>query len=203
MSTIKVKLRNKNGGETAIHRIAVDDSYEQWWARYGSPDLRAVYENFGMEVFRRSSCLDGFAAFLKANGFTGRRCIEIGTCNGLTAIVLARLFDEVVSIDTVPRPVKHEVVKFCGLENVRFIDVANNTEKAEAVDGLAFDAAYSDGDHAHDAQTDLDLVKHCGLVLFHEYWPLCPQVWGQVNALRAEGEVVSSGTYAIWRARRG
>lgn len=201
-NSIKVKLRNKSGGATAVHRIATDETYERWWQRYGSADLRMIYENFGMELFRRSSCLDGFSSFIDRTGFKGQRCVEIGSCNGLTALVLARQFEEVVSFDIEPRPIKRDLAAYCGLTNIKFIDVKDNDVKAEMIDGLEFDAAYCDGDHTHDSQFDLALVKRCGRVMFHEYWPLCPQVWGLVNDLRAEGNVQTHGTYAIWTATR-
>ncbi len=199
-ASIKVRLRQKDGGESDIHRIGLTEHYENWWEEYGSPDLRKVYENFGMEVFRRSSCLDGFNAFVDRAGFKGKRCIEIGTCHGLTAIVLARYFDEVITFDITPKPIRHEIAAFCGVTNIRFVDVTSNAEREERLRGVEFDAAYIDGNHTRETHEDFALVGHCGQVMFHEYWPLQPAVWQLVNDLRERGAVVSHGTYAIWRS---
>jgi hypothetical protein len=179
----------------------VEDSefYRKWWEDWGSTDLENIYKTFGITVFRRSTALLGLDAFCKRNNFKGRRCIEIGTCKGLTAIVLARHFDEVVTIDTYPDDDKFKFAKHCGITNIRFIDAKNNAEKAQVVDGLEFDAAYCDGNHADDAETDFKLVKRCGRILFHEWWPLQPAVWGLVNSLHRYGAVVTHGDcFAYW-----
>ncbi len=199
-ASLNVRLRNKDGGAADSHRISVTEHYDRWWQEFGSPDLRKVYENFGMELFRRSSCLDGFNAFVARTGFRGKRCVEIGTCHGLTAAVLSRYFDEVISIDIQPKPVKHEVIEFLGIKNVRFHDVKDNTEKFDLIHHAKFDAAYSDGDHTKDTKLDFDAVKKGGRVMFHECWPLQPHVWELVNGLRATGTVHSHGTYALWTA---
>jgi hypothetical protein len=64
-----------------------------------------------------------------------------------------------------------------------------------------FDFCYSDGDHTHDTYTDFDLVKRCGKVLLHEYWPIQPPVWNLVNSLPAN-EVVRAAydCFAYWQA---
>lgn len=196
--TIKVRLRNKDGGADQLCRVTCNDHYRQWWQRFGSEDLRLVYENFGMEVFRRSSCLDGFNAFLEFTGFKGGRCIEIGTCHGLTAIVLSRHFEEVVTFDIEPRPIRHELMKFLGIKNVRFVDLEEDAEKLGVLSNLDFDAAYCDGDHQNNTESDFNLVKRAGRVLFHEFWPLQPQVWELVNRLRETGTVTTHGNYALW-----
>jgi hypothetical protein len=201
MPSLNVRLRNKDGSEAFSHPIEVDRHYENWWREFGSAELRRVYENFGMEVFRRSSCLDGFRVFAARNGFTGKCCVEIGTCHGLTAIALSRLFERVVSIDIEDKPIKRELVAFLGIKNISFHEVAHNGFKADLIAHTKFDAAYVDGDHQHDTQFDFDLVRKCRRVLFHEYWPLQPQVWELVNDLRDSGDVVTHSNYALWTAR--
>lgn len=168
------------------------------------PQLSAVWKTFGAEAFRRSSAWEPeFEAIIKARKFGGRCCVEIGTYSGMTALVLARYFDEVVSLDIFPHTAKHTIAKFLGVKNIRFIDIKNNAEKAAIIDNLDFDSAYVDGDHG-DAETDFALVKRCGRVLFHEYWQTQPPVWNLVNRLRADGGVVSTeGKFALWAARNG
>lgn len=172
--------------------------YDRFWALHADPELTRVMARFGYVVFRRSSVLEGFSAFIKAQGFGGKRCIEIGTCKGLTALVLSRHFEEVVSIDIQPDDEKHEIAEHFGRTNIRFVDVRDNAHKAEIIRDLEFDAAYVDGDHARDTLTDFDLVKRCGRVLFHEYWDAQLVVWDLVNRLRGQGHVATSGKLALW-----
>lgn len=180
------------------------DELDQWWHRFGNPDLRKVFEHFGMEAFRRSSCLDGFSAFVSTAEFRGKRCVEIGTCKGLTSLVLARHFEEVVTIDIESDKDKQSIAEFCGIKNIVFHDVADNAEKGAVIRALGdFDAAYCDGNHAYDARADFDLVERCGRVLFHEYWPLQPTVWELVNRLRKLGPVQTHSNFALWTRRNG
>lgn len=174
--------------------------YERFWALLSNADLMKVFERFGPEAFRRSSVLEGFERFLVEQRFSGRRCVEIGTLKGLTAVVLARRFDEVVSIDVVDDPQRQQVVALLKLRNIRFVTVRDNAEKAAVVDALGFDAAYVDGDHARDTSSDFALVKRGGRVLLHEYWEAQPSVWGLVNELRSRGPgaVVTRGKLALW-----
>lgn len=173
--------------------------YDRFWALHSDPDLVAIFARFGYRAFRRSSVLEGFSRVIQSNAFRGRRCIEIGTCSGLTAVVLARHFDEVISIDVEPSEFKHEIIKYRGIQNVRFVEVKDNAEKAEVVRSVSsFDGAYVDGDHARDTQSDFDLVKRCGRVLFHEYWEAQPPVFNLVNDLRSQGSVVTDGKLALW-----
>lgn len=174
--------------------------YSRFWALHRNPDLVAIFKLFGWRVFRRSSVLEGFEAFIGAHGFTGNRCVEIGTCKGLTAIVLARHFDEVVTIDVVDDPERRSIAASVGATNIRFVTVDGNLGKAAAIDGLTFDAAYVDGDHARDTASDFRLVQRCGQTLFHEYWPAQPAVVSLVDRLRDEGSVVTDGKLALWRA---
>ena len=162
--------------------------------------LGRLFSEFGMDIFRRSSALEPeFERIMQKNNFRGERCVEIGTFNGITAVVLSRFFKEVVSIDVLPHTMKHAIAKHLGLKNVRFVDVKNNDEKAEIIRGLEFDAAYVDGDHANDTYSDFDLVRRCGNVLFHEYWETQRPVLNLVNQLKSEGTVVVEGKFALWR----
>lgn len=172
--------------------------YERFWALHNDPELLAVFKRFGIEAFRRSSVLEGFEAFVRDQGLIGKRCIEIGTRKGLTALVLARYFEEVVTLDIEPDSDRERIAEFCGVGNVRFVTVAGNGSKANFIRSLEFDAAYVDGDHARDTQSDFDLVRGCGRVLFHEYWPAQPSVFELVNALRARGTVISKQKLALW-----
>lgn len=185
---------NENGAERAL--------YKMFWSLHSNEKLVRIFARYGYEVFHRSSVLEWFGPFIAGHDFRGKRCVEIGTRKGLTAIVLARHFDEVVTIDIKPDPEKHEIAKYVGANNIRFIDVKDNAEKAKIIRGLKFDAAYVDGDHARDTEDDFALVRRCGRVLFHEYWQTQEPVWNLVNRLKAEGTVSTEGKFALWCAEK-
>lgn len=171
--------------------------YERFWALLNDADLMTVFKRYGPAAFRRSSVLEGFEPFIKAQNFRGKVCVEIGTLKGLTAIVLARYFDRVTTIDIVDDPLKHEIAASMGIRNIEFITVKDNAEKARVIADLDFDGAYVDGDHARDTESDFALVKRCGRVLFHEHWPAQPAVMALAGRL---GNVATQGKFALWRA---
>lgn len=174
--------------------------YERFWALLNNRDLMKVFEKYGPAAFRRSSVLEGFETFIKAQNFSGKCCVEIGTLKGLTACILARHFERVVTIDIVDDPQKLEISDMLGVCNIEFVNVANNEEKAERIAELDFDAAYVDGDHARDTESDFALVRRCGRVLFHEYWDAQPVVVHTVRTLDVGGHVAAQGKLALWTA---
>ena len=172
--------------------------YERFWNLLNDRQLMEVFEKFGPTVFRRSSVLEGFETFIRAQDFRGKVCCEIGTLNGLTALVLARYFEKVVTIDIIDSPHKEEIARMLRVNNVEFVNVKDNAAKAEAIGALDFDAAYVDGDHTHDTQQDFALVRRCGRVIFHEHWDAQPPVMNLVKTLGPS--VVASGKFALWTA---
>lgn len=165
------------------------------------PQMLSVFERFGAECFRRSSIFHGLAKFLTENKVRGGTCFEVGTWNGLTAVVLSRFFDRVVTVDIAHNELKRDVLGHLGIDNITCIDIVDNEQKAKVAKKMTFDFAYLDGDHAHDTESDFALVKHCGRVLFHEVWPFQPPVWNLVHTLPA-GQVVFGGAgLALWDGR--
>lgn len=173
-----------------------------------NPALNQVLQQFGAEAFRRCSIMMEFEAFLKrVHAQLPRRrmtCLEVGTYNGMSAIVLSQYFDRVICVSVDDKPgelLKHDIVKALGIRNIRFFDCANNAEKAAVIGKLDFDFCYQDGDHLNDTHDDFALVKRCGRVLFHEYWPLQPAVWNLVNGL-PQGEILRAqfDCLAYWQA---
>ncbi len=163
------------------------------------PNLTRVYERFGIGPFRRSSVFHGLGKFLRQSEVAGGVCFEVGTWNGLTAVVLSRFFEKVVTVDIAHNALKHEILKHLGITNVECIDIRDNAHKAQVVKKTDFDFAYLDGDHAHDTETDFELVKHCGNVLFHECWPHQKPVFDLVQSL-PDAEVSYGGAgLALWR----
>ncbi len=168
-----------------------------------NPKLLMVYELFGGNVFRRSSVFHGLEKFLADNNIRGKRCFEVGTWNGLTAVLLSQRFEEVVTVDIAHNAAKHEILKCLGIKNVRCVDIGMNSDKADVLRGLTFDCAYLDGNHAEDTEQDFDLVKHCGRVIFHECWPFQEPVWRTVNALPQNQVTYGGSCFAYWDAKRG
>ncbi len=150
---------------------------------FANPYLKEIMKEFGPGAFGRASVCCEFEAFLHriiGNRLGGAVALEIGTFNGLSAVILSQFFAKVicVSIDIPqgiakhnPIKTKHAIRKHLGLEErIEFIDVSSNLRKAAVIRELegTYDFAYSDGDHAHDAEDDFNLVKGCGRVLHHE-----------------------------------
>lgn len=170
--------------------------YERFWCLLHDSQLMTVFERHGPAAFRRSSVLEGFETFLKERDFRGHTCVEIGTLKGLTALVLARYFTRVVTVDIVDDPQKREIAAMLGVKNIAFVNVRNNAEKAEVIRAVNFDAAFVDGDHARDTESDFALVKRCGRVLFHEFWDVQPAVKRTICG--AGGVVRSHQKWALW-----
>lgn len=167
------------------------------------PYLLAAYQRFGAEVLRRSSVFHGLDRFMAERGIRGKRCFEVGTWNGLTAAVLSRYFDQVVTVDIAHRALKHEVLGHLGIKNVTCVDIDDNDEKATIWKRHSpFDFAYLDGDHANDTTTDFELVKGCGRVLLHEAWPFQVPVWTLVHELPYEEVTFSGCGLALWEQKR-
>ena len=173
--------------------------YERFWALLNNRDLMKVFEKYGPTAFRRSSVLEGFEAFIDAQKFSGHTAVEIGTCKGLTACLLARRFERVVTIDIVPDPQREEIAAMLDIHNIAFVTVRGNAEKAEVIEAIKFDAAYVDGNHHDDQRDDFLLVKRCGRVLTHEWWDAQPIV--RQTFEEAGGTIEAQGKFALWNAK--
>lgn len=162
------------------------------------PVLLKVFQRFGAEATRRSSIFHGMARFLTEQKVQGRLCFEIGTWNGLTAAVLSRFFDQVVTVDVAHNPARGEILDYLGITNVRCVDIRDNADKAAIARDLRFDFAYVDGDHANDTESDFAITRRCGRVLFHEAWPHQEPVWKLVNSLPPHQVVHNGMGLALW-----
>ena len=179
-------------------RQSENDVNERLHTILDDPQLLKIYQQFGSRVFHRCSVFHNLNRILLKNGVKGKQALEIGTYNGITAIILARYFEHVISVDIMDCPVKQEIADFLEVKNIDFMVVKDNKEKAEFIKSQSFDFCYMDGDHENDTLTDWELVKHCGHVLFHEYWSEQPSVFELVNSL-PENEVKKFPFMALWR----
>src|SRR6185369_16108445 len=101
---------------------------------WSNPLMEKVLRKFGTMACARSSACMEFEPFLKRIGAGGGTCLEIGTYQGITAIILSQFFDRVicVSVDDDPRRIiKRDIVDYLGIKNIRFFDVSTNAEKAK------------------------------------------------------------------------
>lgn len=166
-------------------------------------ELLDLYRTYGAGIFRRSSVFHGLDAFLKQNKVRGRLCFEVGTWNGLTAVVLSRYFEQVVSIDIAHNKEKYAVIHHLRRKNIKCIDINDNSEKGALAKKYNFDFAYLDGNHENDTLLDWGLVKHCGRVLFHEAWPHQKPVWELVQSLPNGHVIHGDDGIALWDKSRG
>jgi hypothetical protein len=163
------------------------------------PALLSVFQEFGGDVLRRSSVFHGLNKFLADNKVRGKTCFEIGTWNGLTAVILSRYFDQVITVDIAHNDLKHRIIEHLGITNITCIDIADNEEKARVAKNIEFDSAYLDGNHAADTQDDWNLVKHCKRVIFHEAWEFQPPVWELVNSFHPDNVTWGGAGLALYR----
>jgi hypothetical protein len=96
--------------------------------------------------------------------------VEIGTHQGVSAVLLAEYAKEVHTIDVTDYPDRTNIWHRFGTKNVIFHLIKDDKEKAKILKNLEFDFAFVDGRHGDTAAIDdFNLVKHCGRVLFHDY----------------------------------
>ena len=174
--------------------------------------FQVVLDRFGKTAFARSSACMEFESFLRSiffitAGAASATCLEIGTYQGSSAIILSQFFKRVICVsvdDDLRRIIKRDIIEYLGIKNIEFYDAHNNKEKKQIIDSMEFDFAYLDGDHIHDTHEDFALVKRCGRVLFHEYWPLQAVVWNLVNSLPpSEVKRAQVDCFAYWERKGG
>jgi hypothetical protein len=116
--------------------------------------------------------------------------LEIGTCLGISACMIAMYADKVYTIDTTEYPIAKEIWQEFGvIDKITSIIIGigddKELKKAEAVKPLKFDFAYIDGCHFYEGvKHDWELVKDkCDKILFDDYGN-CAGVVKLVNNLR-------------------
>lgn len=170
------------------------------------PMLLSVFKRFGAQVFRRSSVFHGLGKFLADNRIKGECCFEIGTWNGLTAAILSRHFQKVVTVDIAHNDVKHDILRHLEITNVECVDIKDNVFKSIVLKdleerGIKVDCAYLDGNHAEDTEEDFGLVQKYGRAIFHECMPWQSPVWSIVHSL-PQNHITHGGCgLALWDGR--
>lgn len=142
-----------------------------------------------------------------------RTILEIGTYRGSTAAEMSQYCDRVVTIDLhqgraemdEPSVGRQALWNALGITNIDLVLVADDAEKAQRIGELDFDFAFVDGLHEYDAvKLDFELVRKCGRVLFHDYYPVddgrnVRDVYRFVRSIKG-GRVEVFGIFALWTA---
>jgi len=138
------------------------------------------------------------------------KAVEIGTYKGITAGVLASVFDEVYTFDIVRRPITGSVWKALevekkikyfvfgnkvdleGKEFNDWIDKVNREGRvrefiADKLKDIDFDFAYIDAKHDKNVRSDFKLVENCKYVLFDDYfYPGVKKFMNEIGAFQID-----------------
>jgi hypothetical protein len=177
-------------------------------AAFKNERIGTVIRVFGLQALRRSSIFMEFEAFLKRINAKGKCCLEIGTYNGLSTMILAQYFEKVVAVTVedaiTDRDLKRRIWAEVGANNIEAFEINNDADKAVLLEKIPFDFAYLDGNHEESTAADYALTQRCGRLLFHEYWPLQPSVFNLVNTLpKDEVTLAHYDCLAYWERKRG
>ena len=131
--------------------------------------------------FLRKSALNirgGGGVFERVMAGKGYKTIlEIGTYRGCAAAEIAQHCERVITIDLKNGKLEQSGESLdrlafwntLGVNNIDLHLVDDDDEKTALIAGLEFDLAFIDGGHnIKSVQTDFNLTKRCGRVLFHD-----------------------------------
>lgn len=116
--------------------------------------------------------------------------VEIGTYNGTTTALLAHYADKVITIDVRNYIDKYPFWFDYGVyQKIDSYLVVDDKDKADLLRRIDFDFAFIDGDHMEKSvRFDLECVKKCGRVLFHDYYET-----------RERGDIASASSRGVVR----
>jgi len=149
-------------------------------AEFSSPMRDRIVAMYGTDMLHKSIIsIRGGAGVLPAllGGGQFKTVLEIGTYRGVGAAEISQYVDRVITIDLKHGKLerlgekhdRHAFWRAVGADNVEFIAVEDDEEKAHIVRRLEFDFALIDGAHDHTVRNDFALVRRCGNVLFHDF----------------------------------
>lgn len=129
--------------------------------------------------------------FLK--GKTFNTIIEIGTYQGVSTAILSEYAKKVYAIDIVDLPLRKDIFKFLGVNNVEFYKCKTEfADKEKCIKNILstekVDLVFIDGDHWGEAlEQEFNLVKDVKNILIHDYEVAFPVVYDFCNNLVNRG----------------
>lgn len=136
-------------------------------------------------------------------GRTDLRILEIGTCRGVSACILAQR-GHVTTLDVRGYPETDAVLAMLG-GGERIERIVGPEHEARARVSGAFDLAWIDGNHSRDAvERDFAFCRQfTDAVIFHDYLPRIPGVMAAVNALKTKtaGVWEHHASFVGWRGK--
>lgn len=168
--------------------------------------IESIADRLGSEVLASSAVQAGgrevvARQLVRLRALRVDTIVEIGTRHGITAALLGRFAERVITIDIDKSPIVYDVLACAGVDNVVPLIVHNDEAKGLLLDRLNFDLAFVDGDH-HYAGVAFDFAhaRRCGCVVFHDYAdPRYEGVTKLVDSL-TDGNVERDAPFAWWRA---
>ena len=134
--------------------------------------------------------------------------LEIGTCYGLSAALLAEFAKRVETVDVVifdnEEGIREQVWKYLEVrDKINFHLTQSSRLKKELIQSLKFDFAFIDGQHlTENVAFDFSLTRACGRVLFHDYRNDWPDVVEFVDSLSlSEWNKITKGNFALVERR--
>ena len=126
--------------------------------------------------------------------YTGGRILEIGTRNGISAVILAQV-GPVVTYDVKKRFLIDDIWAWQGVQD----RVEFRFRGQDPLDMSDVGLAFIDGDHSYDSvKQDFEEVKGCGRVIFHD----CLHIRGVnefIDGLNGDVQIKQS-YFAVWRS---
>lgn len=126
-----------------------------------------------------------------------KSAIEIGTFRGVSTALLAHYSDAVITMDIKYYEEAMYLWAYAGVMDKIKYYVVTDEIKEDSIRDVDFDFAFIDGDHEYESvQSDFEITKRCGRVLFHDYG-IKPGVIKFVDSL-PKNEVVIRHPFAYW-----
>jgi hypothetical protein len=132
------------------------------------------------------------------NGKKFKTIIEIGTYQGVSTAILSEYAEKVHAIDIVDLPLRKDIFKYLGVNNVEFhkckIDFLDKKKMVQKImKEEQVDLVFIDGDHWGDAiKQEFEMVKSIPNILIHDYEEAFPVVYDFCNNLPKKGYNIES-----------
>lgn len=104
--------------------------------------------------------------------------VEIGTCCGISSVILAGYAKKVITFDIQDNPIRFDIWKhFFINDRIKSHIVKDSAETAKILESLKFDAAFIDGSHeTEDVKLDIQMTEKCGRLIFHDFDLYCRDI---------------------------